>query len=343
MMADATFDLPRYWLAHGTRIGWFLGQYLAAATLTGRVAPRPERPAPRLGRLLADLVGLVRQDAANIAAGLYRQPRDLVKTPADWLTDAALYFSDLPVVNARRRRRGSDEVPARAGRRGLPDYYVRNFHFQTDGYLSDWSARLYDQQVEVLFIGGADTMRRQALVPISAWMRRRRAAAVTMVDVACGTGRFLGSLRENYPEATLIGVDLSRPYLEEAARHADGASPPLLMQGAAERLPLADASVDVISMIYLLHEVPCDVRQRIAGECARVLRRGGRLVVVDSLQYGDMAGFDGLLDNFPVAFHEPFYASYARDDLDGRFAAAGLQPRGTRRAFLSKVFVYDRE
>ena len=96
-------------------------------------------------------------------------------------------------------------------------------------------------------------------------------------------------------------------------------------------------------MIYLLHEVPDGVRHRIAAECARVLRPGGRLVVVDSLQYGDMAGFDGLLDNFPAAFHEPFYASYAAADLNRVFAAAGLHPRGSRRAFLSKVFVYDRE
>ena len=46
----------------------------------------------------------------------------------------------------------------------FPDYYLRNFHYQTGGYLSERSAKLYDQQVEVLFIGSADAMRRQALV-----------------------------------------------------------------------------------------------------------------------------------------------------------------------------------
>jgi ubiquinone/menaquinone biosynthesis C-methylase UbiE len=337
-------DLPRYWLAHGTRVGWFLGQYLAAARLTGRVAPPPTRPTPRLGELLADLLALLREDAANIAAGLYRRPRDLVRDPIAWLSDAALYFTDLPQVNARRRRGGSDEVPRRTARAALPDYYTRNFHFQTDGYLSEHSARLYDQQVEVLFIGGADTMRRQALVPIAAWMQRRRTKAATMLDIACGTGRFLGSLGDNFPAASLIGIDLSRPYLEEAARFAGGAgNPPRLIEGSAERLPLADASVDIISMIYLLHEVPDGVRDRIAAECARVLRPGGRLVVVDSLQYGDMAGFDGLLDNFPAAFHEPFYALYAGADLAALFGAAGLSSRGVRQAFLSKVFAFDRE
>lgn len=334
-------DLTRYWLAHGTRIGWFLGQYLLAATLTGRVAPRASPPTPRLRRLLADLRDLLREDAANIAAGLYKRPRDLIKDPLAWLADAALYFADLPAVNARRRRRGSAELPPSVDGGALPAYYRRNFHFQTDGYLSAWSARLYDQQVEVLFLGGADTMRRQALVPIGAWMRRRRCPAPTIVDVGCGTGRFVATLRDNFPAATIVGIDLSQPYLEEAARHSRPAGTPLLAVAAAERLPLADASADLVTMVYLLHEVPAEVRRRIASECARVLRPGGRLVVVDSLQYGDVAAYDGLLEAFPLAFHEPYYRSYAADDLDGMFAGVGLCPAGRRRAFLSKVSVYD--
>ena len=40
-----------------------------------------------------------------------------------------------------------------------PDYY-QNFHHQTDGYLSDHQA-LYDLQVEILFNGSADAMRRR--------------------------------------------------------------------------------------------------------------------------------------------------------------------------------------
>ena len=44
-----------------------------------------------------------------------------------------------------------------------PAYYLQNFHYQTDGWLSKDSARLYDFQVETLFLGSADTRRRQAL------------------------------------------------------------------------------------------------------------------------------------------------------------------------------------
>lgn len=39
-----------------------------------------------------------------------------------------------------------------------PDYLKRNYHFHTDGYFSDESARPYEHQVEVLFAGTAGPM-----------------------------------------------------------------------------------------------------------------------------------------------------------------------------------------
>ena len=44
-----------------------------------------------------------------------------------------------------------------------PTYYLQNFHFQTGGWLTEESAKLYDTQVEILFGGAADAMRRIAL------------------------------------------------------------------------------------------------------------------------------------------------------------------------------------
>ena len=71
---------------------------------------------------------------------------------------------------------------------GLPDYYRQNFHFQSDGWLSDHSAALYDTQVEVLFTGAADAMRRRALAPIARWLQGRNQREVRGLDVGCGTG-----------------------------------------------------------------------------------------------------------------------------------------------------------
>jgi ubiquinone/menaquinone biosynthesis C-methylase UbiE len=144
------------------------------------------------------------------------------------------------------------------------------------------------------------------------------------------------------PYIRSIGLDLSPHYLAEAGRKL-GPRPGLaLVRGLAEDLPVADGSLDLVTCIYLLHEVPSDVRARIAAGFTRVLRPGGRLVVVDSLQMGDRPAWDGLLAAFPHRFHEPFYADYAHSDLRALFAQAGLRPVSEELAFLSKIMVFDK-
>jgi len=345
------FERSAYFLSQSARIGWFLGQYLLSDRLTRarrtpqrrQSAPPPAaRHAPTLPELLEDIRRLLRRDWRNIRDGLYRAPPAVPDDAGRLLADALRYFRDLPAVTARRRREGFDEVRETAAGVGrFPDYYLRNFHYQTDGYLSEHSARLYDQQVEVLFIGSADAMRRQALVPIGAFLRRRREAWVHL-DVACGTGRFLATVGDSFPQLRSIGLDLSPHYLAEAERELRGQPGVTLLRGLAEQLPLADASVDLITCVYLLHEVPADVRARIASEFARVLRPGGRVVIVDSLQHGDRPAWDRLLVGFPKSFHEPFYADYAKADLDALFGDAGLHPAGNDLAFLSKILVFDK-
>lgn len=337
-----------YFAMQNARIAWFLGQYLVSnrlsrpADASSRRSASRRRPSPTLAELLQDIAALLRKDWQNIRDGVYRAPPPISDEAGRLLADALRYFRDLPAVTARRRRNGYDEVPRMApGVAPLPDYYLRNFHYQTDGYLSDHSARLYDQQVEVLFIGSADAMRRQALPPIASFMRRRHGRGVH-VDVACGTGRFLGSVMDNFPRLHAIGVDLSLPYLAEAARVLRPHPGISLMQGAAEALPLSDSSVDLLTCVYLLHEVPRDIRQGIAREFARVLRPGGRVVIVDSLQNGDRPAWDSLLAAFPKSFHEPFYADYAATDLKRLFGEGGLRPTADELAFLSKILVFDK-
>lgn len=335
-----------YWLSQSARVAWYLSQYLVSTRISGRRRRGAARPQPTqlklptMRDLLVDLAGLLRRDRANIAAGIYKMPHDAVPDLRRWIGEAALYFEDLPAVTARRARRGFAEVDE-AGER-LPAYYRRNFHYQTDGYLSARSAALYDHQVEVLFLGGAAAMRRQALVPLAAYVRRQRGQTLRLLDIGSGTGDFLTFVKDNWPEMSAAAVDLSRHYLAEAARRLHRWGGAGVATAAAEALPIADASIDVATCIYLLHEVPGAERGKIAAESARVLRPGGRLIVVDSLQLGDVPAYDVLLERFPASFHEPYYAGYAAADLDALFGGAGLNRAGRTVAFFSKVLVYDR-
>ena len=83
------------------------------------------------------------------------------------------------------------------------------------------------------------------------------------------------------------------------------------------------------------------MRQAVAAEIRRVLKPGGAVILVDSLQPGDEPDYDSLLDYFPYAFHEPYYASYLREDFDRLFSPGFLRETALS-AYFSKVVSYRR-
>jgi ubiquinone/menaquinone biosynthesis C-methylase UbiE len=325
------------------RFGWYYGiNWILdreAARLGVRPAFKPTQPVPTRQELLTALASVFLADANAVRAGLYPAISDEAGSLADHLARLRLMLADLP--GALERRKSADAGTARRhpDAEGLPDYFTQDFHFQTGGYLSDQSARLYDVQVETLFYGSANAMRRTGLGPVAEFIRGKDQRRLSLLDVACGTGRFLRQVRLAFPALKLTGVDLSQPYLDEAERHMADLRPAILTQGNGETLPFADASQDIVTAIFLFHELPALVRRRVTAEIARVLKPGGILVFIDSLQIGDRPGWDGLLEAFPHRFHEPYYAQYTTDDLDGMFTDAGLAAVSSQPVFLSKLMI----
>ena len=331
---------------NAVRFGWYSGinWLLAREAQRIRRTPRysPQSPVPTQAELMADLRKLFVSDALAVREGLY-PPAEPGESFADHLRSLRAMFADLPATLRRRAARDATSAAEVSGAEMLPDYYRQDFHFQTGGYLSEDSARLYDAQVETLFYGSAGAMRRAGLRFIAGHMHGRDQRCTEMLDVACGTGRFLREARLAYPAMRLKGLDLSKTYLDEAARHLNGLRTVDLIAANAEVLPFADESQDIVTTIFLYHELPGEVRRRVTEEIARVLKKGGLFVFIDSLQMGDRPGWDGLLEAFPVRFHEPYFAHYATDHLDAMFTFAGLVLQATSHAFLSKVMVCTKQ
>jgi len=339
---QSAFDRLAFDAAQAARVAWFFGQKLLAARVS-RPVPLPEplrgRPMPDKQRILADLWTLIEQDWRNIEAGYYARPKEDLGSPFDAMRGAIDFFTDLSAVERRRHGAPAERILSEVPPGTYPRYYLQKFHFQSDGYLSGASAKRYDHQVEVLFGGAAAAMRRQALVPLKAALARRSAAR--LLDVACGTGRFLREVKTNYPRLDVTGLDLSVHYLAVGQRELRDWSRARFVVGAAEAMPFADGQFDAITCIYLFHELPPGVRRAVVSEIRRVLKLGGMLVFIDSLQPGDEPDYDAMLDYFPVAFHEPYYASYLREDLD-RLWSPGFTPDQRVPAYFSKVLSYRR-
>jgi len=333
---------------HVGRTGWYLAHALMAGRLSAPVLDRLPEGLPDRKIYLDDLRALLQRDQAQIEAGRYVMPENLFPRPGRAFRQSTRFLSDVGRINLRRMRGDGQEVyrQAKADDRGQPKnrprYYLQNFHFQTDGWMSDGSAELYDFQVEVLFNGAADAMRRQALLPIGDFLRSRRQAASHLLDIATGTGRFLGAVKQNFPRLPVTGLDLSSAYLQKAGDVLKPWSWVDLVLANAEALPFSDKSQDLVTSIYLLHELPSGARRRAAAEMARILRPGGQLILMDSLQIGDYPPFDGLLDLFPTLYHEPYYRDYVGTDLIDLFERAGLSLLQTDRAFMSKIIVFGK-
>jgi ubiquinone/menaquinone biosynthesis C-methylase UbiE len=341
-VAYASTQLPR--------MAWYSGHLYLMRRLAeearqrdGATAPPKRRSDPRLDqRLEADRTALIEQDLANVEAGIYPLPSDHDGSVLTLLERSRLFFRDLPAVDARRKRNGTHEVLSARTRGRRPDYYLQNFHFQSGGWLTDESADRYDTQVEVLFKGTANIMRRQALPPLAEAFAGRDQRQLRLIDVGCGTGRFLDFVKQAWPRLPVLGLDLSDAYIRHARRHLRHWSRVSLVVANAEAIPAADNSCDAVTSIFMLHELPPEVRATVIGEAARVLKPGGRLVLLDSVQLGDVSDYDRMLERFPQLYHEPYYQSYISEDFESIARSHGLTHRRDTNAYVSKVMVFDK-
>ena len=339
----------RYAAEQGMRSAWYAAQMQAARRRAhgfdrpGEPDFTPSRGRPDMAVLRKAYFDLFIQDRLNAEAGLYPVPRDLrlAELPRA-LRSARAFQADVAAVDRRRLARDGTEVRSQVpeGSNRYPAYYLQNFHYQSGGWFTDESAGIYDTQVEALFSGTADAMRRAALADISRALKGRDQREVRLIDVACGNGRFLEKVLEIYPRLKVTGLDLSPSYTDAARDRLRSWRQAEIIHDAAEAMPLADASHDLAVSIFLFHELPPNVRPKVLSEIARLLVPGGTFILADSCQFGDYPALDGLLEYFPHGFHEPYYKGYLGWDLDAAMTAAGFIKARETLAFLTKVTVW---
>lgn len=149
----------------------------------------------------------------------------------------------------------------------------------------------------------------------------------TFVDLGCGPGVLLGLLRQRYPAARVIGVEMQPAMLESARAVAASSGAELVEADLAGEVPLADGIADVATAIHVLHEIPRPMR--FLATLQRLVKPGGVLVLYDWVRrpLRDYLETRALDDDLVEHFRE--HCSYAPEDLEWMLQQHGFTVRET--------------
>lgn len=148
----------------------------------------------------------------------------------------------------------------------------------------------------------------------------------TVLDVGCGIGGPSRWIMERARPRRLIGVEFLSSSVRLAHERSTGLDrAPVFIQGNAQALPLADASVDVIFNLESALHYPD--KRRFISECRRVLKVGGRLCLGDiTTRHKRLFALAGLLNAVPTQFNSNVRL-WSVDDYRRAFEANGLDCR----------------
>jgi ubiquinone/menaquinone biosynthesis C-methylase UbiE len=148
---------------------------------------------------------------------------------------------------------------------------TRRTYLPAAGY--HWSLALYDPLVKLL---GGDAAR--AMLVEQAVVR----AAHRVLDIGCGTGSLLVTIKRKYPEADVVGLDPDPRALARARRKGQRSGIWFqLDQGFADELPYPDGSFDRVLSSFMFHHLENSDKVKTLREARRVLKPGGRFHLMD--------------------------------------------------------------
>ena len=226
------------------------------------------------------------------------------------------FLVDREALLAYSRRINWEEGSDRFRRPNLviPNYYKsQNFHNIKGGYLNVDAAVTYDAIIQYLLPPNENWVRHELINVIQCNPRR-------ILDLGCGTGSTALMLKKAFPNAEVIGLDLSPYMLVAAEDKAQTAGLNIqFVHAKAEETGFPDHYFDLITASLLFHETPSAITQQIFQECYRLLTVGGEVLILDGNQEA-LRQMPWLMD----LFEEPYIRPYAKGNLDQWMSAAGF-------------------
>lgn len=211
----------------------------------------------------------------------------------------------------------------------LPGYYEGfDFHHQPEGiWRGDRGALVYAMGAQVIHVNS-----KQPFALHDAFADALPAdRPARVVDLGCGYGKTTFSVRRRYPDAEVVGIDLSAPVLRLGRRLATERRLAIdWIQANAEDTGEPDASADAVVCSMLLHELPAASVRGTLAEVLRMLRPGGVFVALEPWTTGNP------LRDVLGAYHseitgEPYVNEFRAQDFGETACGVGFASAEPRR------------
>ena len=197
-------------------------------------------------------------------------------------------------------------------------------------YVRPGAISFFERQwlANLILLGNFVMLRDKALAELEPCVHGRT------LQIACVYGDFTPRLVEHIGERGMLDVvDVVPAQLENLRRKLPASTHVRLSQSDSTSLKFNDATYDQAILFFLLHEMPAEVREQTLAEALRVLKPGGKLVIVD---YHKPPRFNLLRYLFPIMFTllEPFALAIWKHEVSDWF------PHGFKPASLSKETMF---
>ncbi len=210
---------------------------------------------------------------------------------------------------------------------GVPPYYRKlEIHTQPGNYHGDFSGILYHWMISPFFVHRDDGDEMGWALARGVPKRDYR----RILDLGCGVGKSTFAYCDLYPQAEVVGIDYAAEMLKYAHQLAEQRQKKVrFVQRMVEKTRMESDSFDLVTAIFLFHELPAKARDATVREAYRILRPGGVFAIMESPpfkvlneHYSPLSEF--LLDSTGRRMADPFIPEFFREDRVAMFRRGGF-------------------
>lgn len=199
-------------------------------------------------------------------------------------------------------------------------------HLMPGGYAAEAiegdvsNAASYDAGLYATLGGLGGPMNDAAGRALVAWLRRHAPnfRPRRIVDLGCGLGHNTLPLREAFPEAQIIAIDVSAPFLRygHARANALGCTDVEFRQEDATHTTIGAGTCDLVYTTMVLHETSHDALRKILREARRLLAPGGLTIHLEQPPFRQFDAYEQFMRDWDGRYNnEPFWSALHDTDL----------------------------